>query len=81
MKIAELASRTALNASAVRYYERCGLLALHTALAGNAAIPTTMSTACFSSASPATWGSLSARSNFSSAAFTTRPRLVHAGGN
>jgi MerR family transcriptional regulator, redox-sensitive transcriptional activator SoxR len=27
MKIGELASRTALNASAVRYYERCGLLA------------------------------------------------------
>ena len=27
MKIGELASRTALNASAIRYYERCGLLA------------------------------------------------------
>jgi MerR family transcriptional regulator, redox-sensitive transcriptional activator SoxR len=27
MKIGELAIRTALNASAIRYYERCGLLA------------------------------------------------------
>ena len=26
MKIGELASRTSLNASAIRYYERCGLL-------------------------------------------------------
>ena len=81
MKIGDLAKRTGLNASAVRYNEKRGLLMAHIARAANVDIPTIRYTACYSSASPAIWGLLSARSNFSSAGCGTRPRLAVAGGN
>jgi DNA-binding transcriptional MerR regulator len=47
MKIGELARRTGLNASAIRYYEKQGILAPPTARAGNAYTPAMPCTACF----------------------------------
>ena len=35
MKIGELAKQAGLNASAIRYYERAGLLSRHSEWAGN----------------------------------------------
>jgi len=72
MKIGELAARAGLNASALRYYEKMGLLALRTAREVSGVIPVMPSTARFSFASPATWASPSARSNsFSTVCATT----------
>jgi MerR family regulatory protein len=42
MKIGELAGRSRLNASAIRYYERRGLLPVPTVRAANGATPRTL---------------------------------------
>jgi DNA-binding transcriptional MerR regulator len=47
MKIGDLAKRADLNASAIRYYEKAGLLSPPTGLVGNAATPLTHSTVSF----------------------------------
>jgi MerR family regulatory protein len=57
MKIGELAGRSGLNASAIRYYETRGWLARPTGRAASAGTPRTHSTACSSSALRARWDS------------------------
>jgi hypothetical protein len=58
MKIGELAGRSGLNGSAIRYYERRGLLPAPDRAGGQlAGTPRTHSAACSSSALRARWDS------------------------
>src|SRR5438132_8954206 len=81
MKIGELASRTALNASAIRYYERCGLLAAPYRVSGQRRYSDDdvhrVLLIRFASDMGFTLGEIKC----SSAVFGTRPRLARAGGN
>jgi MerR family regulatory protein len=57
MKIGELAGRSGLNSSAIRYYEKMGLLSSPHRVGASAGTRPTHSTVSFLSASPVIWGS------------------------
>jgi MerR family redox-sensitive transcriptional activator SoxR len=63
MKIGELARRAGLNASAIRYYERLGLLTAPYRSGGQRRYPDETLNRVPSSASRAIWGLLSVRSD------------------
>src|SRR6266436_7918304 len=86
MKIGELAARANLNASAIRCYEKLGLLAAPQRIGGqrrypSVATPAAPSSATSSCASPLTWASPSRKSSSSSTAWAITSPSALAGKN